>query len=166
LGRGPIGLGISPDDKRPIIAYNGSELYSPIPTSELGVIRLPEDEDEFDHEEIFAIERKERRRSATKKIRMILFLMLPVLLVMFHLMSAWMGFGFGELETEAHHDRDDVFHANLWEWSSTHAVTMEELQVPDALTAGGVVPETEVATETLDIEIAFAAVAPIENDTL
>jgi hypothetical protein len=171
-GRAPVGLGIStrwPDVKRPIIAYNGYEPYSPFPTSEYGAIRLPEDEDEFDNEDIFVVKRKERR-GATRKMRTILFLMLPMLLVLFHLVSAWMGFGvgieFGAIEREAHHEDDDVFHNNLWEWGSTHVLAMDHPQVPDTLTAGGVVPEVEVVTTTLDIENTPTPVVPIEDDTL
>ena len=172
LGRRPIGLGIStrwPEDKRPIIAYNGYEPYSPVLMSEYGAIQLPEDEDEVDDDDIFVIRKKERR-GATKKIRMVLFLMLPVLLVLFHLISAWMGFGFGigfgALETEVHHDHDDILNTNLWEWGSTHAFAMDEQRVPDTLTGGGFIPEMEVTTTALDVESAPTLVAPIEDDTL
>jgi len=168
---GPIGLGIStrwPDDKRPIIAYNGYEPYSPIPPGELGVIRLPEDEDEFDNEGIFAIRRKERRWSSTKRMRVTLFLMLPMLLVSFHLFSAWMGFGsgFGALETEAHHEHDDVLHSNLWEWGPTDTALAGDLHVPDTRTAGDPIPDLEVATTTVDVESAPTPVTSVENDIL
>jgi hypothetical protein len=129
---------------------------------------LPEDEDEFDDDDHFVTKRKERRGS-TKKTRMVLFLMLPILLVFFHLVSAWMGVGFGtgfgELETEAHHDHDDVFHDDLWGWSSTHAVAMDDPRVADTLT-GGVIPEMEVSTTAMDVESAPTLVAPVEDDTL
>jgi len=159
---------ISTRDKRPIIVYNGYERYSPIPSGEYGAIRLPEDEDEFDNEDIFAIKTKERRWSATKKMRVILFSTLPVLLVVFHLVGAWMGFGpgFGALETEAHHKHDDVFHSTLWEWSSTRAVVTDDQHVANLLTAGGVIPELEVATATLDVESTPTPVTLIENDAL
>lgn len=173
-GRGPIGLGIStprwPGDKRPIIVYDGCEPYSPIPAGGHGAIRLPEDEDEFDNEENFSVKRKERRWSATKKMRMILFSMLPVLLVLLHLVSAWMGFGlgigFGAQETEAHHEHDVIFHSNLWEWSPTYTLVTDDLHVADALTEGGFIPELEVAAKTLDVESTPTPVTPIENDTL
>jgi len=173
LGQGPIGLGISTpqlEDKRPIVAYNGYELYSPVPTSEYGVIRLPEDEDEFDNEEMVVIKRKTRRWSPTKKIRMVLFLMLPMLLVLFHLVSARMGFDLGfdfeAVETEAHHDHGDIFGANLWEWSSTHTVAMDDLRVADALTGEGVVPEMELATMTLDLKNTPTPAGPIVDYSL
>jgi hypothetical protein len=172
LSRGPIGLGIStrwPDDKRSIVAYNGFEPYSPVSMSGYGAIRLPEDEDEYDNDDIFVIKRKERR-GATKKLRMILFLMVPILLVLFHLVSAWMGVGFGigfeALETEAHHDHDDASNANLWEWGSTRAFAMDNQRVLDTLTGGGVIPEMEVPTTALEVESAPTLVAPIEDDTL
>ena len=169
--RGPIGLGLStrwPDDKRPIIVYNGYEPYSPISPGELGVIRLPEDEDEFDNEGIFAIRRKERRWSSTKKMRVILFLMLPMLLVSFHLFGAWMGlgFGFGALQTEIYQERDDVFHSNLWEWSPTDTAVTGDLHVPDTLAAEGPIPDLEVAAMTMDVESAPTPVTFVENDTL
>jgi len=167
-GGGPIGPGILTRDKRPIIVYNGYEQYSPIPTGEYGAIRLPGDEDEFDNEDIFAIKRKERRWSATKKMRVILFSMLPVLLVLFHLVGAWMGFGpgFGALGTEAHHKHDDVFHSTLREWSSIRAVVTDDQHVADTLTAGGFITELEVSTTTLDVGSTPTPVTPIENDAL
>jgi len=172
LGRSPIGLGISTqwsEDKRPIVVYNGCEPYSPVPISEYGAIRLPEDEDEFDDGDIFITKRKERR-SAMKKMRMVLFLMLPILLVLFHLVSARMGFGFGfdfeALETEAHHDHDDSFHGNLWEWSSTHASAIDDPCVADTLTEGCVIPEMGVTATALDVESSPTFVAPTEDDTL
>ena len=172
LGRDPIGLGIStrwPEDKRLIAAYNGSEPYSPVPVSEYGAIRLPEDEDEFDNDDIFIVKGKERK-GATRKMRMVLFLMLPILLVLFHLVSAWMGFGlgigFGAHETEALHDHDEVFRANLWEWGSTHAFAVDDQRVLDALTGGGVIPEMEATTTALDVESAPTPVASIQDDTL
>ena len=171
--RGPTGLGITTrwrDDKRSIIAYNGYEPCSPIPPVEHGAIRLPEDEDEFDDEEHFAIKIKERRGSSTKKMRVILFLMLPVLLVLLHLVGAWMGFGlrlgFSALETEAHRNHDDLFHLDLWEWRSTRAVVMDDPYVPGTLTAEGSISELEAATTTLDVESAPTPVTIIVNDTL
>jgi len=169
LGGGPTGLGNStrwPEDKRPIVAYNGWKLYSPVPMSEYGAIRLPEDEDEFDDDDdIFVIKRKERR-GATRKMRVVLFLMLPILLVLFHLVSAWMGFGFGigfgALETEAYHDHEEAFHANLWEWS----LGMDVPRVTDPLTGGGVIPNMEATPTALDVESAPTLVSPVEDDSL
>ena len=81
-----------------------------------------------------------------------------------------MGFGvgieFGAIETEAHHEDEDAFHTNLWEWGSTHALAMDHPRVADTLTAEGVVPEVEVATTTLDMENIPTSVVPIEEDTL
>ena len=172
LGPSPIGLGIStqwPEDKRLIVVYNGCEPYSPVPISEYGAIRLLEDEDGFDNDDIFVIKRKERR-GATKKTRMVVFLMLPILLVLFHLVSAYMGFGFGigfgALETEARPDLDDVFHANLWEWGSTHAVVMDDPHIADTRTGEGLIPEMDVTTTVLGAQSAPTPVVPIEDGTL
>ena len=173
LGRGPIGLDIStrwPEDKRQIVAYSGHKPYSPVPMSEYGygAIRLPEDEDEFEEEDAFVI--KKERRGATTKMRMALFLMLPFLLVLFHLVSAWMGFGFGigfgSPETEAYHDHEEVTHANLLEWDSTHAFGVDNQRVTDTLTGGNLIHEMEVTTTALDVESAPTLVSPIEDDTL
>ena len=134
--------------------------------SEYGAIRLPEDEDEFDDDDIFVIKRKERR-GATKKLRVVLFLMLPILLVLFHLVSAWMGFGgFGAPEMEAYHDHEEVFHANLWEWSPVHTFGMDDPRVADPLTGGGVITDMEATTTALDVESAPTLVSPVEDDTL
>lgn len=169
LGGGPTRLGNStrwPEDKRTIVAYNGWKAYSPVPMSEYGAIRLPEDEDEFDDDDIFVIKRKERR-GATKKLRVVLFLMLPILLVLFHLASAWMGFGgFGAPETEAYHDHEEVFHANLWEWSPVHTFGMDDPHVADPLTGGGVITDMEATTTALDVESAPTLVSLVEDDTL
>jgi len=164
-GRAPMGLGISTrwqEDRHSIVAYNGSELYSPVPTSEYGAIRLQDEE--LDDQEIVVIKRKEKKWSATKKMRVTLFLMLPMLLVLFHLFTAWTGFG--TLETEAYHEYDDVLHDNLWEWSPTDAVAIDEPHATDVLTAGGIVPDIEHATMTLGAEGAPTPIALIENDAL
>lgn len=172
LGGGPTGLGNSrrwPEDKRPIVAYNGWRPYSPVPMSEYGAIRLPEDEDEFDDDDIFVIKRKERR-GATKKIRVVLFLMLPILLVLFHLVSAWMSFGFGigfgAPEMEAYHDHEEILHASLWEWGPGHTFGMDDPRVADPLTGGGVTPDLEATTTALDVESTPTLGSPVEDDSL
>jgi len=185
FGREPVGLDIQPggEKQRPIVAYNG---YSPIPTGAHGAIRLPEDDDQFDGEETF--ERKERRRSATKKMRLFLFLMLPMFLVSLHLVSAWMGFGLGlglglgagigfrAVEREEQHSYDTVFHANLWEWGPTHGGMVDDLHDTHftLVGPGAVVPQralatataTDTATATVDTEDVPTPVTLIGNDVL